>query len=368
MNIVQIISGNDNGGGARHVLNICSNNIFDMKSSIVTIGKGFLYDVAIKNNIEVVNFAYKDILGEKFLNYLKRNDIDILNFHGAKSNFLYSVINRKLNIPCAVTVHSDYRYDFLNNKLKKYIYTPLSIRGLKKFDNYICVSNYLKNLLDKSNFTGNKYVVNNGINFNSPKIVLARDDLRMEFNINKDDFVYVMVARMHPIKNHDTLIRAFYMLQDQFSDTKLLLVGDGELEESLKHMVEDLKMKDKVIFTGFKNNVLDFINASDISILTSFNEGGAPPLVVLESALLKKTVICSDVGDMNLIVNSKNGYLINPKDKKDIYNKMEKAYLNRDKLGVVGDNFYRDMLNGFSMKKFWENYYKTYLHILGGVK
>ncbi|WP_446897558.1 glycosyltransferase family 4 protein [Clostridium sp. LBM24168] len=366
--VLHIISGNDNGGGGRHVLNVCSNNMYNMKCCIMCIGSGLLYNKAIHNNIDAFNFTFNEIVRGKLKSIVNSRKIDIINFHGAKSNFLYLILNRSIKKPCVATIHSDYRYDFLNSILKKYLYTPLSIMGLRKFKNYICVSNYLKILLEENNFVGSKYVVNNGMNFNSVKIAVYRDDLRAQFNLDKDDFVYVMIARMHPVKNHKKLIEAFYMLQGHFQNVKLFLVGDGELEDSLKHLVEDLKIQDKVIFTGFKNNPLDFINASDISILTSFNEGGAPPLAILESALLKKSVICSNVGDMNLVISNKSGYLVNPKDKQDIFNKMKEAYLNRNNLCNMGQNLYKDMSDKFSMERFWENYYNAYLHILSGVK
>lgn len=366
--VLHIISGNDNGGGGKHVLNICSNNMDNMKCYMLCIGNGPLYNIAVHNNIDAFNFTFNEIVHGQLKIIVGSREIDIIDFHGAKSNFLYLILNKKIKSHCVVTIHSDYRYDFLNSTLKKYLYTPLSIMGLKKFKNYICVSNYLKNLLEEKNFIGNKYVVNNGINFNSVKITIPRDELRLQFNIDKDDFVYVMIARMHPIKNHKRLIEAFFMLQSHFKKIKLLLIGDGELEDSLRYLVDNLKLKDKVVFTGFRNNPLDFINASDISILASLNEGGAPPLAVLESALLKKPVICSCIGDMDLLISNKNGYLVNPRDKEDIFNKMKEAYLNRNNLYNMGQNLYKDMSDKFSMQRFWENYYDAYLHILSGVE
>ena len=76
-------------------------------------------------------------------------------------------------MPTVAVVHSDFRYDFLNNKLKYFIFTPLSIKGLKSFNNYICVSNNLKNLLEEKKFKGSKAVVNNGIDIKKISIVTS---------------------------------------------------------------------------------------------------------------------------------------------------------------------------------------------------
>ncbi|PRR76805.1 putative glycosyltransferase EpsD [Clostridium liquoris] len=364
--VLQVISGNDNGGGGNHVINICSSNILDMKCEIACIGEGDLYEKAGEFSIPAVSFTFKEMIRGSLVKYIKRNEIDIVNFHGPKANFIYSLIKKKLSIPAVTTIHSDYRYDFLNDKKKKYLYTPLSTMALKKFNNYICVSNYLKELLKHKDFKGDKYVIPNGIDFKKYNVEIGREELRKKYNLKQDDFIYIMVARMHPIKNHINLIKAFNTLQKDFSNVKLLLLGDGELENELKALVNDLNINDKVIFTGFKKHSIDFINASDVSILTSFNEGGAPPLVVLESALVKKTIICSEVGDMPLIINSSNGFLINPYSERDIYDKMKNVYLNKEKLSIKGENLYKSALNKFSIEAFWENYYKTYNEILTG--
>lgn len=368
MNILHVISGNDNGGGGKHVLNICRNNIKNMNCSIICIGDGSLYDKALYNNIDVSKSTFRKLLLGELSRILNLKKIDIINFHGAKSNFLYFLIGWKIKVPCVVTVHSDYRYDFLNNSFKRYFYTPLSVIGLKKFKNYICVSHYIEDILEKNNFKGHKYIVNNGEDFSAVEPLISRNSIRKKFSIDVNDFVYVMVARMHPVKNHKKLIRAFYLLQSQFNNIKLILVGNGELEQKLKNIVKNFGIEGKVIFAGFRNNPLDFINASDISILTSLNEGGEPPLVVLESALLRKPVICSNIGNMNSIINNKNGYLVNPKDENDISFKMKEAYLNRNNLYIMGQNLYKDMLNKFSLQRFWNNYYNAYLNILNGVK
>ena len=366
--ILHVISGNDNGGGANHVLNICKNDIEDMECEIACIGEGHLYNKARELGIPAVCISLKGMLLGKLVHIAEKNKIDIINFHGAKSNFIYLFTKGKIKIPSVATIHSDYRYDFLNNKAKKYMYTPLSKAGLMRFENYICVSNFLKDLLHKEGFKGEKYVVPNGIKLREYKIETAEEELKSKYNITKEDFVYIMVARMHPIKNHIGLINAFYKLSKEYKNIKLLLVGDGEIKDKLMETVDKLNLKDKVIFVGFAENVLDYINISHISLLSSFNEGGAPPLTILESALVKRTVISSAVGDMPYIIKEDNGFLVNPNLEDDIYEKMKKAYLIKENLGTMGKNLHDYVWENYSIEKFWKNYYNAYKHILTGVK
>ncbi len=294
--VLQIITGNDIGGGGKHVLSLCyySKDLFH--TVLGCIGEGPLYDKAKNLGIKTTLFSSKCFLNKEIEEYIKNNNIDIANFHGAKAFFTHYFINKKLNIPTVATVHSNYKEDFLNNKLKYHLFTPLSIKGIKSFNNHICVSNYIKDILNKDNIKSKKFIVNNGIDLNYYKDKKTYNNLKKELNIEEKDFVYIMIARMHPIKNHNLLIEAFYKLKKEYKNLKLILLGDGVEEENLKGKIDKLNLNDNIIFLGFKENIEDYIKISDISILTSLNEGGAPPLVILESGIQKVPVIASNVG------------------------------------------------------------------------
>ncbi|MBC2580239.1 glycosyltransferase [Clostridium sp. DJ247] len=362
--VLQIISGNDAGGGGNHVLNLSfySKNMFEC--IIGAIGEGIVIDKAKELGIETVSFTSKSIYNGSLLTYIKENNIDIINFHGAKAFFMHYFLKNKLEIPSVATIHSNYKKDFLNNKFKHLLFTPLSIRGIRSFSNYICVSKYIKNLLENDRVKGKKFLVNNGIEYSSVKITIDKDEIREKYSIDANDFVFVNVARMHPIKNHSALIEAFAKLRKETKGIKLLLIGDGELEYQLKDKVRDLVLDKDIIFTGFVNNTIDFVNASDISILTSFSEGGSPPLVILESAAVKKTFICSKVGDIDETINSDNGFLVNPYEVNDIYEKMKEAYSQREHLMIKGKNLYERVKEDYSMNEFCTKYHNAYKEIL----
>lgn len=360
--VLQIISGNDIGGGANHVLNICScpKDIFE--STICCVGEGPLYKKCCEIGIPAVNFSIKEILKGKLYDYIVENKFDLLNYHGARANFTYMFLKSKLSIPVVVTLHSDFRMDFINNKKKYYLFTPINKLALRNFKYYVCVSNHLKNVLSSNNFSGEKYVVNNGIEINDELIL--RNNIRREFDISDDEFVYVMVARMHPVKNHKTLIEAFKLLKNKYNDVKLLLVGDGELETEIKALVDKMGLVDSIIFAGYRDNTLDYYNAANISILTSFSEGGTPPLVILEGGLVKRSVIASRVGDLEDIINNKVGLLVDPKSPQDVFEKMEYAYLNKSEVNNMGQELYNLVVSKFSLERFWSNYKNIYNNIL----
>jgi len=360
---LHIISGNDNGGGGKHVLNICSKCNENFENIIGCMGEGPLYSKAKTMDVNYKLFS-KKLNNMELVNFVNHNSIDIVNFHGAKPFLLHLILKKKLCIPTVAVVHSDFRYDFLNNKFKYFIFTPLSIRGLKSFKNYICVSNNLRVLLGDKKIKGSKAVVNNGINIEESNIVTSAEDIRNNLKLKEREFVYVMVARLHPIKNHREVILAFKKLTIDFNDVKLVLVGDGELRLELEKFIVELDLENRVIMVGEVSNPIDYINASDISVLASLSEGGAPPLTVLESGILKKTLIYTEVGDLEMILDENSGYKIKNKNNENIYLALNKAYLDKKNLNVKGENLYEIVVNNFTIENFWSNYFKIYKNIL----
>lgn len=359
MKVLHVITGNDDGGGAKHLLNLCLNSKEKMECTIGCIGSGALHEKAIENNIECILFSPKSLLGREAADYIAEKGFDIVNFHGAKAFFLGKFLARKIDPPAVATVHSNYRQDFLNSRIKGLLFTPLSISGLRSFDYFICVSNYIKSILNVDGIAGRKFVIPNGIDLEECRVSEGPEAVRKSAGIGKEDFVFTMVARFHPVKNHATLIKAFKRLRAEFENVKLLLIGEGALKAEL-----EAEAGEGVIFAGFRDNVLDYINASDITVLTSLSEGGAPPLVILESAAVSKTVIASSVSDLPHIINGGNGFLVDPYSEEDIYLKMKEAYLHPDTVKAMGENLNRYVREKFSIEKFCSNYFEAYSAII----
>ena len=100
----------------------------------------------------------------------------------------------------------------------------------------------------------------------------VRNRIRTELNV-ENKFVILHVGMFDNRKNHIFLIKIFYEFQKNNPDAILLLIGDGELMAEIIELVKSLQINDKVIFLGRKDNVNEFLMASDYFILPSKNEG-----------------------------------------------------------------------------------------------
>jgi glycosyltransferase involved in cell wall biosynthesis len=98
--------------------------------------------------------------------------------------------------------------------------------------------------------------------------------------------------------------------------------------------------------------------------LASLSEGGAPPLTVLESGIVKKPLIYTNVGDLESILDENSGYKVKHQNNENIYKAMKEAYLDKNNLNVKGENLYNIVVSNFTIEKFWANYFKIYMNIL----
>lgn len=90
--------------------------------------------------------------------------------------------------------------------------------------------------------------------------------------------VFVTAGRLVPQKDHDTLLRAF-ALHRRHATSRLIVLGSGPLEETLKALAASLDLTDAVDFLGFQSNALPYIRQADTFVLSSRCEGFGNVLV-----------------------------------------------------------------------------------------
>lgn len=109
----------------------------------------------------------------------------------------------------------------------------------------------------------------------------VRHEIRTKYEIAENDFVVGHVGRFYPQKNHEFLIDIFAEFHKRTANAKLLLLGDGPLQEHIKQKVESLGLTNTVIFAGLQKDVAPFYNAMDAFAFPSLWEG--LPLVLVEA-------------------------------------------------------------------------------------
>ena len=100
-----------------------------------------------------------------------------------------------------------------------------------------------------------------------------RQEVRTRYGIKDDDFVIGHVGRFYPQKKHDFLIDVFCEVHKQNPCAKLLLLGDGPLQEKTRQKIEALGLAESVIFAGLQKDPAPFYSAMDVFCFPSLWEG-----------------------------------------------------------------------------------------------
>jgi sugar transferase (PEP-CTERM/EpsH1 system associated) len=146
----------------------------------------------------------------------------------------------------------------------------------------------------------------------------ARPDMRARLRkrlcLPENRFVVGTVARMVPIKDHPTLLRATALLLTRGLDAHALLVGSGpELQNNQQLVSASSELKGRVTFVGDSDEVPELLNAMYAFVLTSISEGMSNTL--LEAMAMSLPVIATRVGgNTEVVEDDRSGWLFVPRD------------------------------------------------------
>ena len=371
--VLHLISGGDTGGARTHVINLInglSESVFVM---LVTLMESDFTEDAKKLKLPLTILNQKsrfDLSVTKEIESLvKKNKVNLIHVHGARANFISTFVKKSFpNIPIVTTVHSDYLLDdYRGGSLASYVFRKINANALKKMDYYIGVSNSFKEMLLARNLgtEDSVFSVYNGLDFQEDtRIERDKEHFFRDYGIDEgDSLVYAgIMGRLDIVKNHRLFIEIAKEVLKTHENFRFLLAGDGVLKDELEKLTVKYGISDKVYFLGFVDRPYEFYNAIDINLLTSLSESF--PYAMLEGARMKKPIVTSNVGGVELVVeNGKTGYIAKAFDAVEF---AEKVVLLGDRAlrERMGEAIFDLVRENFSMKQFVENHIEIYHKIL----
>ena len=279
-----------------------------------------------------------------------------------------------LNCRCksVVTIHdlSFLRLKDTHKGLQRWYLKNFTYHSCKKADKIIAVSeNTKKDIVDLFKIDNKKIrVIYNGVS-DIFKVIDDKERLNKVRNkYNLPDKFILYVGTLEPRKNIPGLIKAFNICKESKSlSHKLVITGSkGWGYSDIFKLIEDLGLKDEVIFTGFiENSDLPYIyNLADLFIYPSFYEGfGLPPL---ESMASGTPVITSNTSSLKEVVDDA-GIVVDPYDIEGLAENIS-AVLNNNDLYIDLRNKGLKRAEKFSWDKTAKETLKVYDEVLEAVK
>jgi len=140
-----------------------------------------------------------------------------------------------------------------------------------------------------------------------------RGQLRWELGIPDGTALVGIVARLTAIKNHRLFLDAARLIVEAGQAAMFLIVGDGKLRADLEAYVAELKLAERVIFTGWRRDLPRIYADLDVVALSSLNEG--TPVSLIEAMAAAKPVVATRVGGVSdVILDKESGYLVQSED------------------------------------------------------
>ncbi|MEE9152407.1 MAG: glycosyltransferase family 4 protein, partial [Thermoplasmata archaeon] len=149
---------------------------------------------------------------------------------------------------------------------------------------------------------------------------LDREKMRKRYGFNQEDKIILYVGRFSVEKGLDLLLSAFKELKSEVGGVRLILLGEGMMEEKLRKIVKSQNIEDVTFMKPHDHKKIpEILNCADLLALCSSYEG--MPTIVLEALACGVPVVSTDVGDVkNMVLEDKTGQLVPSRDSKSIKN------------------------------------------------
>ncbi len=267
---------------------------------------------SLKRDIDIINDfkAFKELY-----RLFKKERFDIVHTHTAKAGALGRMAARLAGVPKIIHMphgHNYYGYfgpigSLLVILAEKFLTlftdTTMAFTELEKKD----MMRFRVSAPEKI------VIINSGVELGKFKDGLTDvDRMRENLRIKPGERIVGMISRLEPVKGPQYFIEAAKPVLDRFPDVKFLVVGDGSLRAGLELSTEKLRIKEKVIFAGWREDVPHILHILDLLVLPSLNE--AVGRILLEAGASGVPAVASSVGGIpEVIKDNETGILVPPK-------------------------------------------------------
>ncbi|MFT2090402.1 glycosyltransferase [Paraglaciecola sp. 2405UD69-4] len=292
----------------RNLIESSDNNLFNMSIYCIETPIGpwgrELQNSGISVTSKDRNHGFDKKLISSIRTHIKQNNIDVIHCH-QYTPWVYGVLaafGTKTKV--LFTEHGRFYPD--SSSWKRKLVNPWLCRIT---DRIVAISKATKQaLVDFEYIPAKKIeVIYNGIK--TPEVIADKTEaLRKKLGITADTILLGTIARLDPIKNHKMMLDAFSSILKTHSNSKLIIVGDGDERENIKEQIQKFGIENKVIMPGYDSEPQHYLALIDIFLLSSLSEGTS--MTLLEAMSLKKSCVVTDAGgNREIIENGINGHV-----------------------------------------------------------
>jgi glycosyltransferase involved in cell wall biosynthesis len=187
---------------------------------------------------------------------------------------------------------------------------------------------------------------------------------KIKLGLDPDVPVVGNIARLAPEKGQKYFIDAVPHVLKEFGPVNFLLVGDGPLRQELEAQVDRLGVRDRFVFAGFQKDTVPFMQAMDITAMSSLNEGIS--LAMLEFMAMAKPLVSSrEPSFAEMVKDGEDALLVDLESGRALADGLIKVLGDPALAKRLGEGAYRTVHAEFSIIKSVEDQMSLYDKLLG---
>lgn len=170
-----------------------------------------------------------------------------------------------------------------------------------------------------------------------PLNTVEKREQREKLGYKENDFLLFYAAEFNNNKNQQFLIKALAEIKNSIPNAKLLLAGEGALQDACRKLATELGIDHMVEFLGYRNDIVNLLPMCDAAVASSLREG--LPVNIMEAMACGLPVVATENrGHNELIVNQYNGWTISPGNINDMANKIILLANEQHLITTLGEN------------------------------
>ncbi|MGI9232194.1 MAG: glycosyltransferase [Woeseiaceae bacterium] len=288
--------------------------------------------------------------------YLKEAQPDIVHCHSRRgADILGGLAASIADIPTVVSRRVD------NTEMR--LMAALRYRPFKKV---IAISGAIADvLLDRGVEAERLVVIRDAVDVSAFDVSPDCTEVRHSFGLDPQEFVVAAAGQLIPRKGHRYLLQAVADLHSRYPQLKLVVFGEGHLDNQLRAQAASLKLGDIVQFAGFRDDLDDFLACFDLFAHPALAEGLG--VAALKASAAKLPVVGFEAGGMvEAVAHEQTGLLVAPEDSEALAIAIARFVDDPESCRQFGEAGRLRMQREFSIDTMADKHFELYDAVLSG--
>jgi glycosyltransferase EpsD len=313
-------------------VHVCANNDYENKEECNIPFCDEFYELPFERSpLKKENIlAYK-----KVKTLINQNKYDIIHCHTPIGGALGRLAAKNAKRNGAKVIYTAHGFHFFNGASYKHwlIYYPVEKLLSKYTDILITINQEDYDAAINKKFKAKKVALVNGVGINlekfQPQIEEKKLSLREKYGYSANDFILMYAGELSYRKHQDLLINVASKLKDRIPNLKILLAGNGDLEEQYLKQIAYLDVHNQVELLGFRKDIDNLMNLADLAVSASRQEG--LPVNVMEAMATGLPLVVTDCrGNRDLVTDNENGFVVGIDDIEKFADSVEKLHKSKE--------------------------------------